>query len=161
MDSFADYKPLLEIDIPELIFECLNTDEVKDAIIILNQDEQLKKGIDSLEQRIETIASQEENSGFPYSRFTVSERTNKGLQVQNVDLKDTGDFYNSFDVKVTTENTEVLADFDKPDGNILDNFDSSYDFLGLNIESVAQLVYETILPRLEKMLLEKLNVKIS
>jgi len=150
MNSFADYKPHLEIDIPELIFECLNTDEVKDAIIIINQDEQLKKGIDSLEQRIETIASQEENSGYPYSRFTVSERSQKGLQVQNVDLKDTGDFYNSFDVKVTKENTEVLADFDKPDGNILDNFDSKFEFLGLTKRNLENLVTWNILDILEQ-----------
>jgi hypothetical protein len=139
MNSFLDYIPIFKQDIPLLIEQSLDTNEAKESIISMNQ-EQLQKGIDSKGTRIETIASQEQHSGYPYSRYTVKLRGEQGLQVQNVDLKDTGAFYDSMNVEVTKEQTKVLADFDKPDGNIMDNFNKSYDFLGLTKDNLKGFV---------------------
>lgn len=136
MDKFTDYKKYFELDIQSMITDILNTNESKRMLINYNQESQLSKGIDAKGQRIETIASQEQNSGFPYSRYTVKLRGESGLQVQNVDLKDSGEFWKSFDVKVTNENTEIIADLNKPDGNIMDNFESRFDFLGLTDENL-------------------------
>ncbi|MGV8130695.1 MAG: hypothetical protein ACP5N7_01170, partial [Candidatus Pacearchaeota archaeon] len=46
------------------------------------------------------------------------------------------ELWKSFDVKVTNENTEIIADLNKPDGNIMDNFESRFDFLGLTDENL-------------------------
>lgn len=152
MDKFSDYKKYFEIDIMSIIVDILNTNESKRMLINYNQESQLSKGIDAKGQRIETIASQEQNSGFPYSRYTVKLRGESGLQVTNVDLKDTGEFWKSFDVKVTNESTEIFADFNKPDGNIMDNFERRFDFLGLTDENLEGFVWNYLFDILAKRL---------
>jgi len=135
MKSFSEYIPIFQINMNDVISTIMNNDEVKQSIIDYNQ-EQLQSGIDSLGQRIQTIAASEQDTNQVYSLYTIQMRASKGLQTGNVDLKDTGEFYNSMNVKVNENNVEVLADFDKPDGNIMDNFDNKYDFLGLTKENL-------------------------
>ena len=52
----------------------------------------------------------------------------------------------------------LSADFDKPDGNILDNFSSTFDFTGLNEKNTEKLTWEIIYPILMERLREKLNI---
>jgi hypothetical protein len=148
MDSFLDYKKIFEIDIPSVLEEVLNYQDVKDQIIYLNQDKQLSEGLDAKGQSIYTISSEEQGSTYPYSKYTVQLRSDKGLQVDAVDLKDTGAFWNTFDVKVTKETTEVLADFNKGGDDIRNNFDKKFDFLGLydeNLEIFGQWLLQNYL----------------
>lgn len=136
IESFADYKKYFEVDIQSMIVDILKTDESKKILIDYNQNNQLKDGLDAKGQWIYTIASEEQGGNYPYSKFTVKLRGEKGLQVDAVDLKDTGAFWNSFDVKVTNENTEIFADFDKGSSDIRDNFAKRFDFLGLTDENL-------------------------
>jgi hypothetical protein len=148
MDSFLDYKKIFEIDIPSILEEVLNYQDVKDQIIYLNQDKQLSEGLDAKGQSIYTISSEEQGGNYPYSKYTVQLRSDKGLQVDAVDLKDTGAFWNTFDVKVTKETTEALADFNKGGDDIRNNFDKKFDFLGLydeNLEIFGQWLLQNYL----------------
>lgn len=157
INSVEDIKKIFDIDIPEMIVECLNEDESKQAIISMNQ-EQLQQGVDSNEKRIETIASQEQNSGYPYSINTVKIRGEEGLQVHNVDLRVTGEFYDS--MKVTVDNDKIIidAEFNKANGNIMDNFDRSYSFLGLIPENLKALGEWIILGILDIKLKRRLQI---
>jgi len=139
MDSLDELRKIFDIDIPKLIEKILNYQDVKDYIIYLNQQKQLSEGLDAKGQKIYTIASEEQNSPYPYSKYTAYLRQEKGLQVKNVDLKDTGAFWDSFEVKVSKENTEVLADFSKGGDDIRDNFELKFDFLGLTEENTKEL----------------------
>jgi hypothetical protein len=144
---FSDFKPVFDINIHDVLQTIFEKQEVQDAIISYNQ-EQLSQGLDAKGQRIETIASQEQNSGYPYSRYTVKIRGSEGLQVNNVDLKVTGELWASMEVKVNNTNAEVLADMNKPDGNVMDNFESKYDFWGLiknNLNGLAVWVLQDYL----------------
>lgn len=152
MEKFSDYKKYFDLDIPDLVHQTLKKDNIQKDIIDYNQKEQLSEGIDSQGKRIETIASQEQNNGYPYSRFTVSERSKKGLQVQNVDLKDTGNFWNSFEIKVSKDETEVLADFKKGADDIRGNFDNSFDFLGLTQNSLENFVWSDFFGQFKELL---------
>lgn len=154
MDKFSDYKKIFQIDFNKLVNQTLQIKEVQKDIIKYNQDEQLQEGIDARGQVIETIASQEQNSGYPYSRYTVKLRGESGLQVDKVDLKDTGEFYNSFDVEVRKDEFEVLADFSKGGSDIRDNFSSDYDFLGLTKNSLENFTWLSFFPYFEKNLKE-------
>lgn len=140
MDKFSDYKPFFRIDLTKIVNRTLQLDSVKRDIIEFNQKEQLQEGIDANGLQIYTIASQEQGSGV-YARMTIAERSSKGLQTSKVDLKDTGAFYNTFNVEVNHEGAQVLADFSKGGNDIRDNFDSFFDFLGLNPETLENFVW--------------------
>lgn len=130
MASFSDWLKVFEVNIHDVIKDIAEKSEVKQSIIDYNQ-EQLSQGIDSLGQRIETIASQEQNSGYPYSKYTVKIRGSEGLQVNNVDLKVTGQLWDSMEVEVANEGMIVNADTNKSGGDVMDNFESRFDFWGL------------------------------
>jgi hypothetical protein len=152
MDSWLDYKKLFEsVDIYSMLDEIFSQSRVQDEVIRLNQ-EQLQSGVDSRDKEINTIG------GSPYRPYTVKIKKIKGQPTNIVTLYDTGAFYNSFRVKITNQGYEILADFRKDDGDIRDNLPGEFDVLGLTDESLAELVYETILPRLDKMIKQKLNV---
>jgi hypothetical protein len=155
--KFSDYKKYFDIDFNKAISETLKIKEVNKDIIVYNQ-EQLSEGIDSNSKVIETIASQEQKSGFPYARFTVSERSKKGLQVRNVDLKVTGELWQSMEVQVKESGSEVLADMQKSDGNVMDNFDKSYDFWGLTKNNLDNFVWLSFFGHFTKRIRKLLTV---
>lgn len=139
--KFADYKPVFDVDINKMITNILNTSEAEKIMLNYIQEDQLQNGIDARGKRIETIASQEQGSQYPYSRYTVKLRGEQGLQVNNVDLKDTGAFYDSMGVKVNEKQIEFLADFNKGANDIRDNFTPDYDFVNLTNENLEGLVW--------------------
>jgi len=134
--KFADYKPIFDINIHDVLQTIFDKDEVKEAIVKYNQ-EQLSHGIDAKGQRIETIAATEQNTRYPYSIYTVKLRGSRGLQVNNVDLNDTGQLWASMEVKVNVINAEILADMQKENGNVMDNFSQKYDFFGLTKQNLT------------------------
>ena len=158
MEKFADYKKILKVDIPLLISDILKFDSVQNEIFYLIQDKQLKLGIDGKGQRIQTIRADQENEGQVYSQYTIMKRAEKGLQVGNVDLKVTGEFYDSMDIEVKKDTTEILAEFDKKDGNIMDNFDPKYDFLKLTDANLEILCSFILSPNLEEQLKKSLGL---
>lgn len=155
MDSWNQVKQIfVNISIYDMLDEIFSISRVQDEVIRLNH-EQLQSGIDSNDKVINTIG------GSPYRPYTVVIKKAKGQPSNVVTLYDTGEFYNSFRVKILNNGYEIIADFTKGEEDIRDNFTSDYDFLGLTEESLTQLVYETILPRLTKMINQKLDVKLS
>jgi hypothetical protein len=115
--------------------------DVQKELIEYNQS-QLQDGIDSQGKRIRTISASEQGNGQVYSLFTIAEKAKKGQDFSNVTLYDTGEFYNSMKIENTGNETKFLADFDKPDGNIYDNFEiGKYDFLGLTNENLDSFLW--------------------
>ena len=138
MENLDEIKTLLNsIDIYSLIDEAFKTPQIQKTAIEFNQD-QLQDGKDALNQTIVTIG------GSPYRAYTVKIRKSNNLQTNKVDLKFSGEFYKTFKVIVTNEGYEITADFEKENGSILDNFSSSFDFLGLDKESLTELVLEHV-----------------
>lgn len=137
MESFLEYKKLFEFDIYKLMDKAVKG--MTDDIIAFNHD-QLQDGLDSKGQTISTIG------GSPYRPFTIVARKADGLQTNKVDLKVSGAFYDTFKVVITGSGYEVTANFNKPDGDIRDNFSSQYDFLGLNMASLTEWVDQKLFP---------------
>ena len=98
--------------------------EVKDEIIRLNTQEQLfDEGIDSLNRTL-----------GDYTPYTVVLKKAKGQRTDHITLKDTGAFYNSFKVQVTSTGIIIQAD----DSSIYDiplTKSFGLDILGLTNEN--------------------------
>lgn len=74
--------------------------DVQDEIIRINTEDQLEEeGIDSLGRQL-----------GDYAPSTIAYKRRKGQRYDHVTLKDTGDFYNSFNVKVNVN--EIIIDAD-------------------------------------------------
>lgn len=154
--SFLEVKKLFRFSIPKMINETML--ELSNDIIELNQVEQLSEGIDALDQRIKTISAEEQGGGEVYSAFAIQERQAKGLQVDNVDLNFTGEFWKTFKVAKVSGGWMIQADFNIHGEDIHENFDSKYDFTGLTPDNLDYLVNQLILPRLEKKIKAKLGI---
>lgn len=150
-NSFADLKKIFDWDLSSLLDEVFKQSEVKGTMIEFNQD-QLQDGTDALGQVISTIG------GSPYRAKTVIIKRKKGQPTNKVTLKDTGEFYQTFKVVFVKDGYEITADFQKGDENILDNFGSQYDFMGLDLESLTELCFEVVLPRLGTLLRKQIGL---
>jgi len=150
-DSFDQVRQLFDIDIFELIDEAFKVQSVQKTMIEFNQG-QLQAGQDALGKTINTIG------GSPYRAYTVIIRKSKGLPTNVVTLKDTGEFYKTFKVVFISGGYEITANFEKEDGSILDNFSSSFDFLGLDQGSLAELVMEHVYPLISISLRKRLGL---
>jgi len=119
-------------------------EELKDEIIRLNTQDQLyEDGIDSLS---ETLGD--------YSSYTVARKSMKGQKTSNITLKDTGDFYKSFKVKVTATGFIIKADdSSKYDIPLTESF--GLDILGLTEENKLFL-YDYLEENYNKYVREKL-----
>jgi hypothetical protein len=149
MKSFSEVLKLFEtLDIPSMFDSIMK--ELEREIIDLNQIEQLAEGIDANELRIKSISAEEQGLGNVYSIHTIPERKAKGLQTSNVDLKDTGTFWKTFKVVKVSGGWQVQADFNVHGEDIRENFDSKFDFTGLTQNNLEVLVFDSIIPRLEK-----------
>ena len=74
--------------------------DVQDEMIRINTEDQLEEeGIDSLGRKL-----------GDYSPSTIAYKRRKGQRYDHVTLKDEGDFYNSFNVKVNVN--EIIIDAD-------------------------------------------------
>jgi hypothetical protein len=72
-----------------------------------------------------------------YSPFTIEEKKRKGQRFDHVTLKDTGAFYESFELFRTNNAIFVEADVFKEDTNLLEEWGK--DILGLNEKSLIVL----------------------
>lgn len=156
MESIQDVIDLFNFTIEGLLDEVMS--ELHKDIIELNQIEQLQEGIDALDQKILTIRADEQGLGNVYSVNTVNIRRAKGLQVRNVDLKDTGSFWDSFKVVKLTNGWQIQANYNIHGEDIRENFDSKYDFTGLTNNNLEVLVYQYIMPLLEKKIINRLKI---
>ncbi len=127
-----------------------NNLEFKKLIIDLNTKSQLyQQGIDS-----NGISLKEYSKNFGYSNNTKAIKEEKGQPTDRITLKDTGEFYESFYVKLFGTDLMIFANPLKDDTNLYDEWGN--DIVGLTEESIDTLVdFAKILikPYVKKMLL--------
>ena len=129
---------------------------VQTAIISINQNQLEENGIDSTGEKLRTYNSSSGTKGF-YSRYTEFEKKIKGQPINRVTLKDTGDFYNSFNINTLAKSVLINADFSKPDGDISDNLDVS-DVLGLTDENLTIFLNKVVIRELNSRVRNYLRV---
>lgn len=148
-NSFEDLKKhFVEPDIFGMLDVIFKSTTIQNKAIDFNH-QQLQEGKDVNDQTIKTIG------GNPYRPYTIAIKQSKGQPTGVVTLKDSGDFYKTFKFKFVSNGYEIIADFNKPDGDIRDNFSSNYDFLGLEYTYLYELTMEYIYPVLSKMIKEQ------
>lgn len=141
----------LDVDIYKLLDEVFKQNQIQSTMVEFNQD-QLQSGYDALNQKINTIG------GSPYRAYTVKRKKKKGQPTNIVTLYDTGEFYETFKVRIVKDGYEIIADFQKGDESILDNFTSNFDFLGLDLEGQTELVQQHVYPVLYNLLRKQIGL---
>ena len=115
----------------------------KKKIIQLNTKEQLfKKGVDNENKAIEPS----------YAPLTISIKKSKGQPTNRVTLRDTGDFYNDFDVDFANKKFTII-NFDDKFQKLTDKYGD--EILGLTKESqevLKKLIREKITKKINKLL---------
>jgi len=116
-----------ELDVNALLRKIVQKPEIKAFILRLNRQQLYNKGEDS---KGESLGE--------YSPFTIEEKRSKGQPFDRITLFDSGEFYNSFYIKVSGNEIEILSDPIKDDGtNLLREFGE--DILGLTEEDQDKL----------------------
>ena len=97
-------------------------------IIDLNTEEQLySQGIDSKGVQL-----------GEYSIYTKGLKQNKGQRTDHITLKDTGEFYKSFSIRLEGSSFRIIADGQKEDTNLFKEY--GIDILGLTQDSMSVVV---------------------
>jgi hypothetical protein len=123
---------LLSLDIDEIAFEISKTNEFKRLVIELNTEGEASS------QLYELGEDSTGKSLGKYTPFTISEKRKKGQPTDRVTLKDTGDFYSSFQVLPFKGGFIIDADPIKEDTNLFDRYGE--DILGLNDENLQLII---------------------
>lgn len=121
----------LNIDlIMRSIFE--NEPDFKDLVIELNTKNQLFEGIDANGVTLSSI-------GGGYAPVTIAIKRTNNQPFNRVTLKDTGDFYKSFEVRYEMGGIVIDADTIKDGDDLRDRWGD--DILGLTHESIETLIF--------------------
>ena len=97
-------------------------------IIDLNTEEQLySQGVDSKGVQL-----------GEYSIYTKGLKQNKGQRTDHITLKDTGEFYKSFSIRLEGSSFRIIADGQKEDTNLFKEY--GIDILGLTQDSMSVVV---------------------
>ena len=156
MNNFKEVIDLFNFSFEDVFNESMK--ELSKDIIELNQIEQLQEGIDALGQKIVTISAEEQKAGNVYSFKSIQERGALGLQVDKVDLKITGTFWDTFKLVKVDNGWKVEANYTVNGDDIRENFDSKYDFTGLTDNNLEVFVYQYLLPILTKKIRSRLKL---
>lgn len=135
MDIFDKINRLKSLNLKDLTIQILNSKEIVDLVIGMQQDRLFNLGEDS---KGESLGS--------YSPFTVIIKESKGQKTTNITLRDTGAFYDSMTFEVTKTQVIFDADGQKDDSNLFDDF--GIDILGLNDFDRNRLI-ETVYQKLK------------
>lgn len=127
---------LAEVDVTKVLVKILNDNKIKKKITDLNTNVQLLKGgEDSDGKKLASI-------GGGYAPSTIKIKKIKRQPTKRVTLKDTGDFYGSFDIKVEgNANFSITADTTKGSYDLTERWGDQ--ILGLN-ENNVKLVLEIL-----------------
>ena len=128
-----------------LFFVFRDNYDLQDYIIYLNTEEQLYKGKDATGKELEDI-------GGGYSAFTIAYKQAFGQPYDRVTLKDTGNFYKSFEVEIEKDKLIIDAYYITDDGTDLRSRWGD-NLAGLTTESRAKLI-EKLVPKLRLFILE-------
>lgn len=109
----------------------IDRNDAKHLIIEMNTIDQLyNKGIDSKGRSLKSI-------GGDYSYVTKDIKSHFNQPIDRITLKDTGEFYESFNVRVTSTDFQIQADTIKDDDDLTDRWGE--DILGLTETSLNKL----------------------
>lgn len=122
-----------EIDVPYIVQKIADMNDIKDAIIYLNTEKQLYLGKDKLGQDLDSI-------GGEYSPFTMDIKSSVGQPIDRVTLRDTGTFYESFEVHSFTNYIEITANPFKDGKDLQKRW--GFNIIGLNEENKQWLINE-------------------
>lgn len=120
------------LNVDRLMAEIMSDERMKSYFIELNQEQLYEQGEDSRGQKLE-----------PYTFATVAIKRRKGQRSDRTTLKDTGAFYKSFKITITSGGFILDADGQKEETNLFDRY--GVDILGLN--SINMYQYQQILAR--------------
>lgn len=135
---------IINIDINEILYSIYERDDFKRLAYDLNINDQLfKRGIDSKGKNLGT-----------YAESTKKAKKRKGQPSDRITLKDTGEFYDSFNVIPDDDGVWLVADGVKDSTNLFDRFGE--DVLGLTPENFEPLK-QIILEELNKIIVQKIH----
>lgn len=133
VDVIALAKYLASTTPQKMIAKAVSNSFVEAQIVDLNTRGQLGKFEDSEETKLADI-------GGEYSLFTQLE---KGLSPREVNLNDTGDYWNSFEVKpIKGDGYEITSDPFKEGENLKDRWGDKLEGLNKENEKKAERIVE-------------------
>ena len=124
----------LKLDLKKEVIKILNSQQVRELIIEMQQTRLFETGKDSKGVSLGN-----------YSPFTVVIKQSKGQRVDHITLRDTGEFYESFTFYASETELVFDADAQKDENNLFDDF--GIDILGLNDfdrERIIELIYREL-----------------
>jgi hypothetical protein len=131
----------INLNASSIVFNVIgNNKEIQKEILDLNRITQLfLKGEDSKGVDLNTMTQ----SGFGYSQRTIENKRRKNLPTNRVTLFDTGKFYKSFRLVIQPKYMDIVAQPNKGDSNLFDDFGD--DIVGLSEDSL-ELLRSKLLP---------------
>ena len=105
--------------------------ELNGLVISLNHDQLFRKGVDSKGVTLGV-----------YAPFTIEIKKSKGQPTNHITLKDTGDLYNTWTVKMVKGDIVIDANFIKDGEDIIEKNRLSEFVTGLTEESLQILIDE-------------------
>lgn len=113
-----DFERLLnnlnKLDINDIFFSLWKDNKVQNFIIELNTEGK------PTSQLYELGVDSKGDSLGEYSPYTIQFKVDKGQRFDHVTLKDTGDFYETFNVKPNKKGFEIVANPNKDDDNLFE-----------------------------------------
>jgi len=143
---------IINLDIDQIAFDIARTDTFKKLVISLNTEgtptsQLFELGEDSTGTKLSQI-------GGDYSPFTVQEKQRKGQPTNRITLKDTGDFYRSFNVVPFKGGFRIEADTIKDGEDLQESW-------GQNIVGLSPQNLEIIINFYRNAVQEKVNNRIK
>jgi len=122
----------INLNASNIVFQVIGKDkQIQEDILDLNRIGQLyKKGEDANGGDLNKMTQ----SGFGYSQFTIEKKRKKNQPTGHVTLFDTGKFYKSFRLIIQPNYMDIVAQPNKGDSNLFDDFGN--DIVGLSEESL-------------------------
>jgi hypothetical protein len=133
---------IIALDENQLIKEVLSNKEVQRFIIDLNTQGQLfEKGIDALGVSLGDYAATtiEGTSNFKGKK-------EKGQRFDHITLNDTGKFYKSFKIVLSAKSFSIVADGQKDDVNLLEEFRNVLGLTDEHLQIVIDALRQKIIP---------------
>ena len=135
MDDFTKFvNDFQKFDVNKILFEVWKKFKVESYIVQLNTE-----GLRTSQLYEQGKDSKGRNLGS-YTPYTIQLKLNGDgdRRVDHITLKDSGDFYESFEVKANSKGFEILADGRVKGGDLKDRF--GIDIIGLSEENKNILV---------------------
>jgi len=132
--------------------EIFESGTIDDEVIGIIQKRLYNIGVDAENKKLSTDYSGDLSEFYANSTFKI--KKDIGQKYDNVTLHDSGTFYESFEGLTNNNGFDIVADFDKENGHIRNNFtllySSNEDFeqkiLDMTVEEKAEYVKTELLP---------------